>query len=337
MLTFNPVADAYVYSASVSSNYGSLPYLRTDASPLLYSYLRFDVEGIGGDISSATLLIYAETGSSGGQTISSVADNTWDELAITYNTAPAIGSELLPLLPNSFASGTWISADVTSLVTGNGLVSFALTSTNNTAVRFTSREGTAANVPQLIINQTVPVPPTDTATPSDTPTDLPTATSTATPTLGYNPVADAYVDLQSSSTNFGGSAVLETGATPLINSYLRFDVEGVTGPISSATLLIYGNTDSSGGQSVSSVADNTWDELTITYDTAPAIGSELLPVVPSSYVGGTVLSVDVTSLVSGNGLVSFALTSTNSIAASFASRESSNPPELIVNVGSGGA
>jgi hypothetical protein len=48
------------------------------------------------------------------------------------------------------AVNTWVDYDVTSLVRGDGLVSFALTGTSSDGTDFTSREG-GANAPQLLI------------------------------------------------------------------------------------------------------------------------------------------------------------------------------------------
>jgi len=108
-------------------------------------YLRFNVQGVG-PVSSAVLKFYAETGSSTGIEVHAVTDTTWGETTTTYNNAPAVGAVLDTTGP--FSSGTWITVDVSSAVTGDGLVSFALTTPSNSSIRVTSREGT--NKPQLI-------------------------------------------------------------------------------------------------------------------------------------------------------------------------------------------
>jgi hypothetical protein len=45
--------------------------------------------------------------------------------------------------------GTWIEADVTAAVTGNGSYSFGGSSSSTSSMRVSSREG--ANPPQLVI------------------------------------------------------------------------------------------------------------------------------------------------------------------------------------------
>jgi len=148
--TFNPVADSYVDASSPSTNFGTHAYLRADASPVRRAYLRFDVQGVG-PTTSAVLKFYAESSSSTGLEVRAVSGTTWGETSINFNNAPAVGAVLDTTGP--FSSGTWLTVDVSAAVTGDGPVSFALTTTSSTAIRITSREGT--NKPQLL----VPAPP----------------------------------------------------------------------------------------------------------------------------------------------------------------------------------
>ena len=73
--TFTTVADAYVAGDATTTNYGTSTTLRADASPDLNSYLRFDVQGLTGSVTSATLRIYANSASSTGYTLHAVTDN----------------------------------------------------------------------------------------------------------------------------------------------------------------------------------------------------------------------------------------------------------------------
>jgi hypothetical protein len=140
-------------------------------------------------------------------------------------------------------------------------------------------------------------------------------------------VADSYVDEVQATANKGGLAALRSDAVPVKDSYLRFDVQGV-GTVTSATLRIFAETDDRVGFDVRAVSDNTWGELTINYGNAPPFGA----VVGSSglLIGGNWYEVDVSSLVSGDGLVSFAQTSTSSRQTRYSSREGTNPPQLII-------
>ncbi len=147
-MTFSPVADSAIDSSHPSTNYGVSPYLRTDASPTVRTYLRFNLQGITGSITSATLRIYANSSSSSKYDVRSVSDTTWNETTIDYSNAPSMGS-VADSSTGPFSANTWTEVDVTSLVKANGLVSLALTSANSTAVSFGSREST--HQPQLIV------------------------------------------------------------------------------------------------------------------------------------------------------------------------------------------
>ncbi|MCA9943560.1 MAG: S8 family serine peptidase, partial [Anaerolineales bacterium] len=117
--TFNPVADASVFSNRPNGNLGGSAQLRLDAAPTANSYLRFDVQGLVGTVSSATLRLYVQSTSSAGFTAQQVADNSWTEGGITFNNAPAIGAAINS--SGATTAGTYMEVDVTSYITGNGL------------------------------------------------------------------------------------------------------------------------------------------------------------------------------------------------------------------------
>jgi chitodextrinase len=149
-LTLTPVIDAYVNAGSPTKNYGHSQSLRADGSPDVQSYIRFDVQGTGGaPISRARLFIYAKSSSTSGLDVEAVNDNTWDEYTVTYANGPALGSVLASSPPVS--GGTWIVFDVTSYVTGEGLINFGVSTAGPTAIGLSSRES-GANSPQLIVD-----------------------------------------------------------------------------------------------------------------------------------------------------------------------------------------
>ncbi len=157
--TFNPVADSYVDGSAPTANNGTKTSIRTDASPVVNSYLRFNVIGLGAP-AAAQLRVYAETNSSTGFQVRPVTGpgaNTWGETAINFNNAPPLGSVIGTSGP--VTAGRWYTIDLPSLVSGDGLVSVALTSASTTATRYTSREGT--NGPQLIAPTGAPGPGPD--------------------------------------------------------------------------------------------------------------------------------------------------------------------------------
>jgi hypothetical protein len=148
-VTITPVADTYVNASSTGSNYGSATTMRLDSSPDVHSYLRFTVSGLSGTITQVHLLLYANNSDSLGVQSWAVSDNSWGELTTNYTNAPALGSLLAT--SSSFASGVWVSLDVTSYVTGNGTYSFGVTNLSSTAISVASRES-GADAPQLVIS-----------------------------------------------------------------------------------------------------------------------------------------------------------------------------------------
>jgi cell division septation protein DedD len=150
--TFISVADAYVNSGSTTTNYGSVTTLRADASPDVHSYLRFSVQGLSGNVSRATLRIFANSASTIGCNANSLNNNTWTESTINYSNAPALGGVIGSSTP--FGIGVWITLDVSAYINGNGTYNFGLTTPGSTAISFASRES-GANAPQLIV-ETVP-------------------------------------------------------------------------------------------------------------------------------------------------------------------------------------
>ena len=147
-LTLTPMADSYVDSSNPTAMHGSSTQLRIDGSPLVYSYLMFDLSSVPGTIQGLTLKVEATSSSSTGYTVWPVADNSWSESAITWNNAPAIGSASVGS-SGGFSGNTLTSAGVSSLINGNGLLSMAMLDTNSTAVAFSSREGSVP--PQLVV------------------------------------------------------------------------------------------------------------------------------------------------------------------------------------------
>jgi hypothetical protein len=246
----------------------------------------------------------------------------------------------------AFSGGNWITMDVTPLITGNGVISLAITGLNPTAVSLASRES-GANAPQLVIttlsatSSTIPavtqsVVPTVVTTiaqtaigtnlPAATPSQIAPSTSGA---LTFTPVADAYVTEAIPNTNYGASKQFRVDASPIVNGYMIFNIQGLNGTIASATLKVYANSSSSTGCKAYSVADTTWNEFGITYNTAPPLGNAAGS--SGAFSGGNWITMDVTPLITGNGVISLAFTGLNPTAVSLASRESgANAPQLVI-------
>ncbi|HEY2704609.1 MAG TPA: alkaline phosphatase family protein [Candidatus Dormibacteraeota bacterium] len=193
----SPDADTYVTAAFPTANNGSSTTLRVGATPTRVSYLRFTVQGLAVPFAGATLQLYATAGG-GDLSVSPVADSTWTN-AMAYP-GPTPGAVVAT--HGAFAASTWQSADVSSVVTGNGTYSFAVTSASS-GVFASSRAGTAT-APQLLV------------TPGTTPTPTPAPTVTPSPTPTPKPGPPHVMVIVMENQEYG--AVIGSGAAPYINS-----------------------------------------------------------------------------------------------------------------------
>jgi hypothetical protein len=348
-LTFPAIADARVSQSSPSTNYGTATTLNVDGgtTSAQTSYISFYASGINGPIQSAKLRVFCTTNGTSNGPAAYLADSNWIESStggINWNNKPGLLSGAFDN-KGAIASNSWVEFDVTALITGTNMYTFALVADSSDGIVFSSREGTTP--PQLVL-----IPGADgstsTPTPTETPTPTPTstvgspATSTATPTasatptqtttastFNFVPTIDSYVDESNPTRNYSSLTTLRVDGSPIVRSYLRFDVQGLSGNVTQATLLIYANSASSTGFTAHSVSDNEWTELIINYDNAPPMGSALGSSGP--FTAGTLVRIDVTSYITGNGIYSLGLTTPGNTAISLASSESgANAPKLIL-------
>ena len=141
----------------------------------------------------------------------------------------------------------------------------------------------------------------------------------------------------SSGSNFGSNISIRVDADPTMLSYLRFKVQGSNGAaVQSAQLRVYANSSSGAGYAVKTVADTGWSEGGITFSNRPAMGSALGKA--SNFGGGSWTSVDVSGYIKGEGVYSLGLESLTATARrNPAARESGNPPQLVLTLGTAAA
>lgn len=114
-----------------------------------------------------------------------------------------------------------------------------------------------------------------------------------------------------------------------MRSYLRFNVQNLSGRVTNATLRIYANSATSSGCVANIVSNNTWTETGLTHNNAPVLGTALGS--SGSFGAGLWISMDVTAYVTGNGTYNIAVITPGSTAVSLASREAgTNAPQLII-------
>jgi trimeric autotransporter adhesin len=148
-------ADSYVDSNAPTKNNGVAGSIRVrngnTAPPHYVSYVKFDVSGLSGPVSAATLRLHVTDPGVDGGSIFSV-DNGWTESGINWSNAPVIGGTALGTL-TTVNLGTWVEVPLPASVfaAGNGTYSFAIRGNNPSggAAWYSSREGVAA--PQLVL------------------------------------------------------------------------------------------------------------------------------------------------------------------------------------------
>lgn len=147
IVSFAPTDDTYSRAGKPN---GSLTYLIVDGQPERVGYVRFRVSGVTQPIVRATLRLYAQTTVPMGYQVRSVASDGWSEETLTEESSPLPSNRIIAA-SGALAQGAWAAADVSSVVTGDGTYSFALTTTTGAQLRFATKEDGAATAPQLEI------------------------------------------------------------------------------------------------------------------------------------------------------------------------------------------
>src|SRR5688500_14263756 len=133
--TFTSTADTYTNSARKTSNYGTQTTVRVRASSTTHrAYLRFDVAGLDGPVTSARLRLFVTDASPNGGTIHRSAGG-WTETGLNWNNAPALDAAVVATT-GSVAAGTWIELDVTAAVAGPGEVDFGIMPISSNSVLY---------------------------------------------------------------------------------------------------------------------------------------------------------------------------------------------------------
>jgi hypothetical protein len=215
-VVFGAVADARVHEASPGSNYGTSSTLRTDlgSGANVESFLRFSVVGLSGSVQRALLRVYAYNGTADGPAVYA-SSSSWSESAITWSSRPALTSGAVADV--GALSGSWAEWDVTSLVSGDGVFSFALRATSSDGVDFYSRQsGNTGLRPQLVVETVADGAPVATSPPtiSGVAQAGQTLTASSGTWSGTQPISHAYQWQRCSSSGSGcGSVTGETAQT----------------------------------------------------------------------------------------------------------------------------
>jgi len=189
-------------------------------------------------------------------------------------------------------------------------------------------ETTATSPPQVTTTTMV-------ATTSTSPS---TTTTTGEPMemeLTIDVSEDATIDSDDADVTFGSEETLEMeyNEPDVLRSLLRFEVEGVPDghSVVDAQLRVFMVDSSDGGGEVS-VVEGDWEEGSVTWDNAPALGPTIAPLPVGGE--GREVDIDLTSFVTANGVVDLYLSTFSDNDYVISSKESGQGPVLILTVSS---
>jgi acid phosphatase type 7 len=115
--TLRAAAAASVFATDPNANHGQIGTLRVDSSPIMRTYLRFDLSRLRGKVTRATLSLDPLAANPVGFAVHLVPA-AWNEGEITYTTAPRPGARIGHSGPLS--RGVRATIDVTRFVRGDG-------------------------------------------------------------------------------------------------------------------------------------------------------------------------------------------------------------------------
>ena len=146
-LTFAPEADVRADAALPASNFGTENRLRTDggSDPDVESFLRFQVAGITGRVTSAKLRLRSITNTSNGPAVRGTT-NGWSETGLTWanRPAPTTGAASDAGAIGNDQLAEW---DVTALLAADGPLNLHLSQPGNDGLYFHSREASTQSEP----------------------------------------------------------------------------------------------------------------------------------------------------------------------------------------------
>lgn len=320
-------ADAHVRSGTYAdTNYGSTTGLEVRDPVGVGNYnrktfLRFDLSSISTPVTGAKLRLVPNGTLTDSYTLREIADDSWSEGGITWNTSPAEGTSLGQKTGNGSAPLEWdVTAWVENERTGDGSLSLAVVSETDNSIysRFHSREaGAEENRPVLVY--------------------------TTTPTLSLGAEADAFVRSGvNGDTVYGSSPWLEVKDPSIVGDYsrktlLRFDLSLISLPVTSAKLRLVPNGTLTDSYTLGHVTDDSWSETSVTWNNSPSEGANIAH---EGGAGGGPIEWDVTHQVEterlGDGSISLVVKSETDAAiySRFHSKDSSTAgsrPMLILS------
>jgi myo-inositol-hexaphosphate 3-phosphohydrolase len=222
-------ADARVLAKEPNTTFGGELLLQVDADSAKQTFFRLRVTNTADrTIASARLRLHVGDGrhaeSDTGGRIHSISDCSWDELAVTWNTRPAVDGSVLDAL-GTVAFGDVVELDITAAIAGDGVYCFAMDSLSANGADYTSREAVTGR-PELLLVAEAPRATTSTtttlstttttvlATPTTTTSTVPTTTTSTTTTTSITTTVPPTTALPSSTTTTVLPTTTTTTSTP---------------------------------------------------------------------------------------------------------------------------
>lgn len=152
-MTVPAAGDATIVAANPDSNLGTAKTIGIDGEPRKETLIKFDVSAIGArTITRVRLVLWCTDGSPAGGVFYRTAPEGWSETTATWNNAPqAEGSPVASL--GAVTPGVAYEVDLTSLVTGDGVVSLRIVPASNNGAAYGARQNSnAGRRPFLLID-----------------------------------------------------------------------------------------------------------------------------------------------------------------------------------------
>jgi phosphatidylserine/phosphatidylglycerophosphate/cardiolipin synthase-like enzyme len=325
------LADAYVRGGQYAgTNYGRATELITKfsgtAQYLRESIMKLDISSVQPG-NAVRLRVFGRLSDTRAPSVTSTiylaSSTSWTETGVTWNTKP-LAQTAWTTVTVSGTTAAWYEVDLTTQVqerrsAGQTMIAIALKNTVDTLpyVTFSSRE--TSNAPQLVVG-----------------------TSSAAVAA---PTADTYVRSgQYASANYGAATELiaKFSSDPqyMREAYLKFDISDIQ-PDDDVRLRLFGRLSDTRASSVTTsiypLTDSTWAETSVTWNTQPPAASTAWGSVTVSGTASRWYEVDLTEEIqairaAGATVLAAALQNTvDSLPyVSFSSRESANPPQLVI-------
>lgn len=149
---------------------------------------------------------------------------------------------------------------------------------------------------------------------------------------------DAYVRSGNATRNYANVTTLRvrTNSSDSYRSLLKFNVTGISGPVTDVKLRLYVTDASPDGGRVYLV-NNSWTESAVNWNNAPSLTEPPIASIGTTPANNNWVEVDLGSAITADGTYSLLLVSSSTNSAIYHSREAANKPQLLITAGSGGS